>query len=74
MRQPWRRRRYSTRLPDRDVWAAAMLMMKRYRDDAMLEAAQRADQLLDDGDMAANGTSLTISLAGFEALVRISRV
>jgi hypothetical protein len=39
-------------IPDRDVWAAALLMVKRYGDDAMLEAAQRADQLLDEGDMA----------------------
>jgi hypothetical protein len=41
-------------IPDREVWAAALLMVKRYRDDAMLEAAQRADQLLDDGDMASH--------------------
>ena len=27
-------------------------MVKRYGDDAMLEAAQRADQMLDEGDMA----------------------
>ena len=27
-------------------------MMKRYGADAMLEAAERADQLLDEGDMA----------------------
>jgi hypothetical protein len=27
-------------------------MVKRYGDDAMLETAARADQLLDDGDMA----------------------
>ena len=27
-------------------------MAKRYGDDAMLEAAERADQLLDEGDMA----------------------
>jgi hypothetical protein len=25
-------------IPDRDVWAAALLMVKRYGDDAMLEA------------------------------------
>jgi hypothetical protein len=37
---------------DRDVWQAALLLVKRYGDDAMLEAAQRADQLLDEGDMA----------------------
>jgi hypothetical protein len=32
-------------IPDRDVWAAAVLMVKRYGDDAMLEAADRADQI-----------------------------
>jgi hypothetical protein len=32
---------------------AALLLVKRYGDDAMLEASQRADQLLDEGDMAA---------------------
>jgi hypothetical protein len=30
-------------------------MVKRYGDDAMLEAAKRADQLLDEGDMAEHG-------------------
>jgi hypothetical protein len=39
-------------IPDRDVWAAALLMVKRYGDDAMLEASERADQLLEEGDMA----------------------
>jgi hypothetical protein len=39
-------------IADRDVWAAALLMGKRYGDDAMFEAAARADQLLDEGDMA----------------------
>jgi triphosphoribosyl-dephospho-CoA synthetase len=37
-------------ISDRDVWAAALLMVKRYGDDAMLEASERADQLLDKGD------------------------
>jgi hypothetical protein len=39
-------------IPDRDVWQAALLIVKRYGDDAMLEAAQRADQLLEEDDMA----------------------
>jgi hypothetical protein len=39
-------------ISDRDVWAAAPLIVKRYGDDAMLEASERADQLLDEGDMA----------------------
>ena len=39
-------------IPDRDVWAAAVLMVKRYGEDAMLEMSEHADQLLDEGDMA----------------------
>ena len=31
---------------------AAVLLVKRYGDDALLEAAERADQRLDEGDMA----------------------
>jgi hypothetical protein len=42
----------ATMISDRDIWAAALLMVKRYGDDAMLEASERADQLLDEGDMA----------------------
>jgi hypothetical protein len=33
-------------------WQAALLIVKRYGDDAMLEASMRADQLLDEGDLA----------------------
>jgi hypothetical protein len=39
-------------ISDRDVWQAALLIVKRYGDDAMLEASELADQLLDEGDMA----------------------
>ena len=39
-------------IPDRHVWRAALAIVKRYGDDAMLEAAERVDQLLDEGDMA----------------------
>ena len=39
-------------IPDRDIWQAALVMVKWYREDAMQEAAARADQLLDEGDMA----------------------
>jgi hypothetical protein len=35
---------------DRDVWAAVLLLVKRYGADAQLEAAARADQLQEDGD------------------------
>jgi Family of unknown function (DUF6961) len=37
-------------ISDRDVWAAALAIVKRYGDDATLEAAARADQLQEDGD------------------------
>jgi hypothetical protein len=37
-------------ISDRDIWAAALLIAKRYGDDAMLEAAERADQVQEDGD------------------------
>jgi hypothetical protein len=39
-------------IPDRDVWAAALLMVKRYGDEAMREAEARAEQFQEDGDMA----------------------
>jgi hypothetical protein len=39
-------------IPDRDVWQAAVLMVRRYKEDATLEASERADQLLSEGDMA----------------------
>jgi hypothetical protein len=39
-------------ISDRDVWAAALLILKRYGDNAMLEASQRADRLLEDDDLA----------------------
>jgi hypothetical protein len=36
-------------IPEADMWRAAMLTVKRRGADAMLEAAARADQLLEDG-------------------------
>ena len=37
-------------ISETDIWRAALAMVKRYRDEAMLEASMRADQLLEDGD------------------------
>lgn len=34
-----------------DIWRTAWLMVKRHDENASFEAAQRADELLDDGDM-----------------------
>jgi hypothetical protein len=39
-------------IEDRDVWQAALLIVKRYGDDAMVEAAQGADRLLEEGNVA----------------------
>lgn len=39
-------------ISDRDIWRSALAMVKRYQDDAMREASFRADQLLDEDDMA----------------------
>ena len=43
-------------ISDCNVRQAAVLIVKRYGDDAMLEASERADQLLDEGDMAGAAT------------------
>jgi hypothetical protein len=40
----------------RDVRTVALLMVKRYGDDAVLEAAKRADQLLDEDDVVGAAT------------------
>jgi hypothetical protein len=39
-------------ISDRDVWAAALLMVKRYGDDAMLEASEAPISCSREGDMA----------------------
>jgi hypothetical protein len=43
-------------IPDRDIWRSALAMVKRYREDAMIEASARADRALEDGDMGAAAT------------------
>jgi hypothetical protein len=37
--------------PDLDMWRAALLMLKRYGNDAAVEAAARADEMLDESDV-----------------------
>lgn len=34
-----------------DVWRTAWLMVKRHQEDATFHAAQRADELLEEGDI-----------------------
>ncbi len=36
-------------ISDLDIWRAAQVMVKRYGDDAAIEAAKRADEFLDQG-------------------------
>ena len=40
-------------IPDLDIWRAAQVMVKRYGDSAATEAAMRADEFLDQGNMDA---------------------
>ena len=38
-------------ISDREIWQTAGAMIKRYGADATAEAAMRADEMLDDGDI-----------------------
>jgi hypothetical protein len=38
-------------MSDRDIYASANLMIRRFGEDAKIEAAKRADELLEAGDM-----------------------
>ena len=38
-------------IPDIDIWRSALILVKRYGEDAPIEAAKRADELLAEGDM-----------------------
>ncbi len=38
-------------LSDLDLWRAANVMIKRYGDGATIEAAMRADEFLDQGNL-----------------------
>ena len=38
-------------ISERDTWAAANILIKKYGDDAELRAAERADEMLDQGDI-----------------------
>ena len=46
-----------------DIWRVANLMLTRYGDEAMLESAQRAHELVADGDRAGAATWLRITAA-----------
>jgi len=57
---------------DADIWRAAQLMLDQYGDDAPLQGAQRADQLIEDGD-AQGGAVWRQILGAIEELRRERR-
>ena len=38
-------------IPDKEIYQAATILIKRYGDDAPIQAAMRADELLEKGDL-----------------------
>ena len=38
-------------MDDRDIWRSAKALIDQHGDDAVIHAAMRADELLDDGDL-----------------------
>ena len=54
-------------IDDREIWACAHRVIRQYGEAAGLHAAQRADDLLEDGDLEGHLTWLRI-LAGIEVL------
>ena len=53
----------SAMIPAIDIWRVANLMLTRYGEEAMLEAAGRAHELAEDGDRAGAATWLRITAA-----------
>jgi hypothetical protein len=50
-------------IPEKDIWRAAILMLKRYGDSALEESAIRADQLEGEGDTEGTATWRSIARA-----------
>ena len=55
-------------IADIDIWRSAQVMVKRYGRDAPLEAAQRADAMLEAGDLDGHAVWLRIVKAVRELL------
>lgn len=47
-------------IDDREIWACANTLLKQHGADAWFVAAQRADELLEKGDMEGNRTFVRI--------------
>ncbi len=50
-------------IPDLDIWRAAQVMVKRYGEGAATEAAMRADEFLDQGNLDGKRLWMRIMLA-----------
>lgn len=51
---------------DLDLWRGAKLLVDRYGDEAGIEAAKRADDMLDKGDLDGKAVLLRIKAAAEE--------
>jgi hypothetical protein len=49
-------------IPDRDIWRAVNLLIREHRDDAVLVAAQRADEMFERGEH--NGQLVWLRIRG----------
>lgn len=47
-------------IEDREIWACANLLLKQHGDDAWFVAAQRADELLAQGEMDGHRTFVRV--------------
>ena len=50
-------------ISDIDIWRAATLVIRRHGEDAEIEAAKRADQMLERGDLDGHATWKQITRA-----------
>lgn len=50
-------------MDEKEIWQSAAAMIKRYGDESAYEAGQRADQLLDEGDIEGQRTWMRIIIA-----------
>jgi hypothetical protein len=50
-------------IPEKDIWRAAVLMLRRYADKALEESTTRADRLDEEGDYAGAATWRLIARA-----------
>ncbi len=57
-------------IPDLDIYRSAHVLVKQHGEDAPLDAAQRADAMLEAGDMAGHAVWLRIVRAVEELLTK----